>query len=259
MHRLRAVEQQGERATEARVLDVGVGQLPEAATAAVAGALAAGRGDEVVVIGIARIPGTVLDAIEAQPLGGRLCVLVCAGLVPIDVGQLERHRRSLVVRGPEAGVVHRIHGGRVAIVERDDVLPAVLQAGTGGRPARRDLAPDVRVQLARSVVLVAHDQRRVTGVVRSQRVLPREQSETRQLPRVAIGIHGEGAAFVAVLLVGEVELAQIALARPPVEQLVGLGEAARAEAVELVGVGGERLAVRPRAAPGAVSSYEFDR
>ena len=61
---------------------------------------------------------------------------------------------------------------RVAIVERDDILPAVLQASSGGRPAGGDLVADVGVQLTRRVVLIAHDERRVAGVVRRQRVLP---------------------------------------------------------------------------------------
>ena len=120
------------------------------------------------------------------------------------------------------------------VLEVDDELVAVGQACAVERVAAPELVADVDVQLARggAAVLLSLDVGRVALVEPAHRALPREQAQPRQLLRVAVHGHAEVTSLVAVLLVGEVDLAVIAAIRPAVEELPRGRQVARAEPVQ---------------------------
>ena len=180
-----------------------------------------------------RVEGSVLDAVEPEALGVRLGVLRGARLVPVDLlvgAEVKRRRVVLAVGRAELDVV----GDRL-VLQIDDELVAVGQARTVEGVAAAELAADVHPQLAGvgGAVLLALQVRHVALVEADEGVLPREQAEPRQLLRLAVRGHAEVAAAVAVLLVGEVDLAVVAAVGLAVVELTGRRQVAGAEASEL--------------------------
>ncbi len=245
VRRLRAVEQQLDRAAQARVLDVLERELPQtAAVTRVRGRPAALRGHEVEDVGMLRVPGAVLDPIQRHAVGRRLGVLPHARLVPVDLREVELDRRALAVLGAEAGIAaHRL------VDQVEHRADAVREAGTVERVAPAALDALVDPQLAERAVLAADRHRGVRAVVRRHRVLPREQAEPRQLLGRPVLEHSERAALVAVLLVGEVDAAVVAAIAATALELPPGAERRRAEARERVALSGEHVAGEARVGP----------
>lgn len=107
--RLRAVQQELDRAAQLGLLDVFERHVPQAAAVAADSRLGRGRvaalgGEEIEHVRVPRIPGAVLDPVERRAGHERLRVLTRARLVPVDLGEVELDRIALDDRGPELGV-----------------------------------------------------------------------------------------------------------------------------------------------------------
>ena len=168
--RLGTVEQELERAAGLGIVDVGERQPPEPAT--VTGGrrpdAAFGR-DEVEGVAVAGIERAVLDPVQRQTLGCRLGVLVGAGLVPPDLGEIEGDLAGRAGRdgGTDAGVAE----GSAA--DADHEVGPVGEAGPSKSSPVACFVPWYTQSWPAAAVLVADHDGGVGVVLGRQVVLPR--------------------------------------------------------------------------------------